>query len=225
MQKQRLGRTELMVSPVVYGSMIHSGESLATTREYIEEALDRGVNYFDVAPTYGDSQSLMGPALAPYREDVVLACKTTERECDAAQAELFTSLNALHTDYFDLYQIHALNSVEDVEAIFGAKGCMEGFVRAKQDGIIRNIGITVHSEEAALRALKLFDFDTIMFPFNWALGVLHEWGDRLAQVAKEKDLGVIAIKSLAHRNWRDEETRSIRNPGVSPSTQTAKKQR
>lgn len=205
MRRQRLGRTELKVSPIVYGAVINTGESIDNTKAYVSEAIDRGVNYFDVAPSYGDAQELLGPAIEPYRNEIVLACKTTERSCQGAQAELLESLNALHTDYFDIYQIHSLSSMEDVDAIFAPNGAMEAFVRAKRDGLIRNIGMSVHNEEAALRALELYDFDTIMFPLNWSLGINSGWGDRIAKKVQETDKGFIAIKSISHRTWREGE--------------------
>lgn len=207
MRRQRLGRTELKVSPIVYGAVINTGESIDNTKAYVSEAIDRGVNYFDVAPSYGDAQKLLGPAIEPYRNEIVLACKTTERSCQGAQAELLESLNALHTDYFDIYQIHSLSSMEDVDAIFAPNGAMEAFVRAKHDGLIRNIGMSVHNEEAALRALELYDFDTIMFPLNWSLGINSGWGDRIAKKVQETDKGFIAIKSISHRTWREGEER------------------
>lgn len=207
MRRQRLGRTELKVSPIVYGAVINTGESIDNTKAYVSEAIDRGVNYFDVAPSYGDAQKLLGPAIEPYRNEIVLACKTTERSCQGAQAELLESLNALHTDYFDIYQIHSLSSMEDVDAIFAPNGAMEAFVRAKRDGLIRNIGMSVHNEEAALRALELYDFDTIMFPLNWSLGINSGWGDRIAKKVQETDKGFIAIKSISHRTWREGEER------------------
>ena len=207
MRRQRLGRTELKVSPIVYGAVINTGESIDNTKAYVSEAIDRGVNYFDVAPSYGDAQELLGPAIEPYRNEIVLACKTTERSCQGAQAELLESLNALHTDYFDIYQIHSLSSMEDVDAIFAPNGAMEAFVRAKHDGLIRNIGMSVHNEEAALRALELYDFDTIMFPLNWSLGINSGWGDRIAKKVQETDKGFIAIKSISHRTWREGEER------------------
>lgn len=207
MQRQRLGRTELKVSPVVYGAVINTGETLEVTKGFVSEAIERGVNYFDVAPSYGDAQELLGPALAPHRNDIILACKTTERSCDGAQAELMDSLNALHTDYFDIYQIHSLSSMEDVDKIFAPHGAMEALMRAKKDGIIRNIGMSVHNEEAALKAMDLFDFDTIMFPLNWSLGINSGWGDRITKKAQETDKGMIAIKSISHRTWRDGEER------------------
>ncbi|MHB8971565.1 MAG: aldo/keto reductase [Pirellulaceae bacterium] len=120
---------------------------------FVAEAVDRGVNYFDVAPYYGNAQERLGPALQSYREKCFLACKTLERDAAGAAKELQRSLKLLKTDYFDLYQLHALMDVDEVEEAFGPGGAMETILKAQQDGKVRYIGFSAHSEEAAHAAM------------------------------------------------------------------------
>ncbi len=202
-----LGKTGLNVSAVVFGGIINMDESQAQADDYVAQAIDAGVNYFDVAPTYGDAEDRLGPALAPYRKDVFLACKTDQRGAKGAREKLEDSLRKLKTDHFDVYQLHALTTDEDLDRAFGPDGAMEVVLKAKRDGIIRNIGFSAHSEDVALRALSMFDFDTVLFPLNWALGINRGWGDRISETVKKKGIGLLGMKALVRRNWREGEAR------------------
>lgn len=202
-----LGKTGLSVSAVVFGGIINMDETQAQADNYVARAIDAGVNYFDVAPTYGDAEDRLGPALAPYRKDVFLACKTDQRGAKGAREKLEDSLRKLKTDHFDVYQLHALTTDEDLDRAFGPDGAMEVVLKAKRDGIIRNIGFSAHSEDVALRALSMFDFDTVLFPLNWALGINRGWGDRISEAVKEKGIGLLGMKALVRRNWREGEAR------------------
>ena len=202
-----LGKTGLNVSAVVFGGIINMDETQAQADDYVARAIDAGVNYFDVAPTYGDAEDRLGPALAPYRKDVFLACKTDQRGAKGAREKLEDSLRKLRTDHFDVYQLHALTTDEDLDRAFGPDGAMEVVLKAKRDGIIRNVGFSAHSEDVALRALSMFDFDTVLFPLNWALGINRGWGDRISEAAKEKGIGLLGMKALVRRSWREGEAR------------------
>ncbi|MCK4750051.1 MAG: aldo/keto reductase, partial [Bacteroidales bacterium] len=164
--------------------------------------------YFDVAPTYGNAEEMLGPALEPYRKDVFLACKTGERKKDGARKELEQSLKYLKTDYFDLYQLHAVTSLEDVETIFGTGGAMETFLEAREEGKVRYLGFSAHSVEAALALMEGFDFDTILFPFNFATWYAGNFGPQVMEKAKEKGMGILALKSMAWRPWEEGEERT-----------------
>ena len=207
MVKRALGKTGYEISPVVFGGIINTGETQADANRYVAYAAERGVNYFDVAPTYGDAEERLGEALLPYRKGIYLACKTTRRDAAGSREELEASLKTLRTDYFDNYQLHSIRTVADVEEAFAPGGIVETIEAAKKEGIIRRAGITVHSEENALRCLEMYDFDTVLFPMNWALGVLYGFGDRIAEVVKKKNIGLLCMKVFAHRMWRDGETR------------------
>ncbi len=202
-----LGKTGIRASAVVFGGIINMDETQQDANRYVAEAIGAGVNYFDVAPTYGDAEDRLGPALAPYRKDVYLACKTDQRLADGAREKLETSLRKLRTDHFDVYQLHALTTDEDLDRAFGTGGAMEVVLQAKRDGKILNVGFSAHSEDVALRALTMYDFDTVLFPLNWALGIRRGWGDRISQAVRERGIGLLGMKSLVRRNWRDGEAR------------------
>lgn len=197
MQKRVLGRTKEELSIVGFGGIIVTGESQHDANNYVAEAIDAGVNYFDVAPTYGDAQDKLGPALVGKRKNVFLACKTEDRTKDGSRALLEESLRKLNTDYFDLYQFHAVTTAEDVERIFGVNGAMETFLKAKQQGLIKHIGFSAHSEEAAMALMDRFDFDSILFPVNWANIMNSNFGPKVIARAKEKDMGILALKAMA----------------------------
>lgn len=220
MKKIRLGRTELMVYPVVYGALMHKDDSAETVQAYIDEAIEHGVNYFDVAPNYGNAEALMGPAIEKYRDDIILACKTTERSAEGAKRELLRSLELLRTDHFDVYQFHAINTMDDVNEIFAPGGALETFLWAKEEGLIHYIGMSIHNEEAGMAALERFDFDLFLWPLNWALNLTSDWGKQIEQAAKDGDRALIAMKVLAHRQWRENEKVTSENSWVRPLATT-----
>ena len=205
MKTQRLGRTGLEVHPLAFAGIIGMNETPEAARAYVDHAVDIGVNYFDIAPSYGNAEERVGPALKPHRADVYLACKSTERSAEGMRRELEQSLRLLETDYFDVYQLHALTTMEDLEALFAPGGGMETIARAKEEGKIRFVGFSAHSEEVSLAALERYDFDTILFPLNWALGLNTGWGDRIAEAARAGDRGLLAMKCLVSRMWREGE--------------------
>ncbi|MDD4097126.1 MAG: aldo/keto reductase, partial [Oscillospiraceae bacterium] len=112
MELRRLGRTGLSISPVIFGGIIEMNETPETAAHYVDFAIEAGVNYYDVAPAYGDAQERLGPALKKYRNDIYLACKTGKRDAEGAKQELLQSLELLQTDHFDVYQLHALLTQE-----------------------------------------------------------------------------------------------------------------
>ncbi|MCK4558334.1 MAG: aldo/keto reductase [Calditrichia bacterium] len=195
--KRKLGQTSEILSTIGFGGVLVDNEEQMTANNMIAKAFDRGINYFDVAPTYGNAEEKLGPALKPYRNQCFLACKTTEREKDGAEKELHASLKNLQTDHFDLYQLHAITTEEDVEKTFAPNGAMEVFLKAKQDGKVRYLGFSAHSEKAALLAMKKFDFDTILFPINFVCWFQGDFGPRVISKAIEKKMGILALKSLA----------------------------
>jgi len=205
--QRSLGRTGEKLSIIALGGIVVSKESQSVADQYVREAIDHGINYFDVAPTYGDAQDRLGPALIPFRKNVFLACKTTKRDRQGAEAELNQSLQILQTGHFDLYQLHGLTKPEEVEQAFGPAGAMETFLKAKKEGKIRFIGFSAHSEEAALLAMDKFDFDTILFPINFACLLKAGFGPKVIARAKEKKMGILALKILARQKWPEESMR------------------
>ena len=208
MQLRPLGKTGYMVSAVIFGGIISMNEGQQGSDRYVGWAVDHGVNYFDVAPSYGDAEERLGASLKPYRKDVFLACKTTQRLSADAQEEIERSLRLLHTDHFDLFQLHAVTTPDDVKTAFGPGGTMELLADLKKAGVLRKIGFSAHSEYAALEMLKLYDFDTVLFPTNYQLDMGQGFGRKLSALKKEKGFGLLGMKSIIERAWLDEKERA-----------------
>lgn len=205
MFKRTLGRTGAELSVVGFGGIICMNAEPSDCSYAVSQAVERGINYFDVAPSYGNAEERLGPALKPYRQNVFLACKTGKRTKDEAWAELRASLAHLQTDYLDLYQLHAVTTLEEVDIITGPGGALETFIEARQQGIVRWLGFSAHSEEAAIALMNRFNFDTILFPWNWVIWYKGHFGAQALATAQAKGLGRLALKSLAQRKWRDGE--------------------
>jgi aryl-alcohol dehydrogenase-like predicted oxidoreductase len=201
MQRRPYGNTGEELSIIAMGGIVVMGVEQSKADRTVREAFDRGVNYFDVAPTYGDAEERLGPALSGLRDRVFLACKTEKRTKDEADAALRESLRKLRTDHFDLYQLHALTSVDEVETCFGPGGAMETFVAAREAGLVRFLGFSAHSAEAALAALDRFAFDSVLFPFNYTAYLQAGFGPQVLEAAQRAGAARLALKAMARRNW------------------------
>ncbi|MBF8295973.1 MAG: putative oxidoreductase of the aldo/keto reductase family [Bacteroidetes bacterium] len=192
-----------MLSIVGFGGILCLGHSLRETSALVSEVRDRGINYFDVAPSYGggEAEEKLGPALEPYRSMVFLACKTMRRDAEGAQEDLERSLKRMRTDHFDLYQLHAVTAMKEVDEIFDDRGAIGTVVRAREKGLVRYIGFSAHSEEAALAMLDRFSFDSILFPFNIVCSANGHFGPRVMEHAKEKGVARLALKAMAYSPW------------------------
>jgi predicted aldo/keto reductase-like oxidoreductase len=157
------------LSVIGFGAIVLMGMEQRDANRIVAEVVDKGINYFDVAPSYGggEAETKLGPALAPHRKNIFLACKTMSRDAKGAREELERSLTRLQTDHFDLYQCHAVTMMEEVEQIFAPGGALEALVRAREEGKVRYLGFSAHSEEAAIAMLDRFHFDSILFPTNF----------------------------------------------------------
>jgi predicted aldo/keto reductase-like oxidoreductase len=217
-EKRSLGKTGEKLSMIGFGGIVVRDATSEQAAQRVKEAIDYGINYFDVAPTYGDAEVMLGPALAPYRKDVFLACKTTMRTRDDARKELETSLDRLETDHFDLYQLHAVTKMEDVDTIFGKGGAMETFLEAREEGKIRFIGFSAHSVEAAMALMDGFDFDTILFPINYATWHAGNFGPQVLERAKEKGMGILALKAMAKQPYTEDTQDSVPKCWYEPFT-------
>lgn len=201
MQTRQYGSTGENLSLIAMGGIVVMGAEQPAADRVVREAVDRGVNYFDVAPSYGDAEDHFGPALVGLRDRVFLACKTGHRTKTEAAAELRASLKRLRTDRFDLYQLHALTSVEDVETALGPGGAMEAFTEARDAGLVRYLGFSAHSPEAALLAMDRFPFDSVLFPFNFSAWMQTGFGPQVLEKAEEKGIARLALKAMAWRPW------------------------
>jgi len=219
MEKRILGRTGHRSTLITLGGAAVrptglSVQRLPNTREeseaFIKFALDHGVNHIDVAPTYGGgmAETILGRWVKEYRENLFLACKTNKRTKKEAAEELSRSLKNLQTDYFDLYQLHGLDDPEELRIALSEDGAMRAILEAKKQGLVKYIGITSHNPENILRALEAFDFDTVLLPVNYVLRAHPEPRNDYEPVlalAKKRNLGVIAMKSVAKGPWPTEE--------------------
>jgi aryl-alcohol dehydrogenase-like predicted oxidoreductase len=211
--RRKLGRTGEELSIVGFAGIVVMNNSQSFANNIVAEAVDRGINYFDVAPSYGDAQARLGPALEPYRKKVFLACKEGSGEeegdftRDSAAKTLDESLRQLRTDHVDLYQFHALSKMSQLEQIFGPNGAMEAFQAARKAGKLRFIGFSAHSVEVALAAMDRYNFDTILFPINFVLFSQAKFGPQVIERAREKGVGVMAIKGMAKTTWPESMSR------------------
>jgi aryl-alcohol dehydrogenase-like predicted oxidoreductase len=202
LSQREYGQTGVKLSIIGFGGIVVKDAEQQHANRVVAEAFEKGVNYFDVAPTYGDAELKLGPALEPYRKKVFLACKTTQRLREGASEELKRSLERLHTDYLDLYQLHAITDVvKDVDTVFAKGGAMEVFMEAKKQGQVRYLGFSAHSEQAALVAMDRYNFDSILFPVNFATFHKGSFGPKVIAAAKSKGLAILALKALARQQW------------------------
>ena len=210
--KRTLGKTGEKLSMIGFGGIVVMNEEPGAAANIVAEAVDRGINYFDVAPSYGDAQERLGPALAPYRENCFLACKPEGRMKDDSRAQLEQSLKLLKTDHVDLYQFHALTKMAELDKVLGPGGAMETMEAAKKEGKIRYIGFSVHSVETALAALDRYNFDTVLFPLNWDLVSQASFGPQILKKAQEKQMGILCLKSMAKTVWPADEKKEHPEP-------------
>lgn len=165
--RRPLGRTGHDSSVLAFGAAAFwSAADDAPVTAAVEEALARGVNHFDVAPSYGAAEARLGPAVAQYRARMFLACKTQERRQPKARDELHRSLDHLRTDRLDLYQAHAVSDAFDLERLLGPRGAIHAFEEARAAGLVRFLGITGHHCAVLRAAIERYPFDTVMFPLN-----------------------------------------------------------
>lgn len=207
MERRRLGATGHESSVLIYGAAALSEVDQDTADASIQEALDAGINHFDVAAGYGDAELRLGPWMSRIRSDVFLATKTEQREREAAWEEINRSLERLDTDSVDLLQLHSVGDVETLDAVTRPGGALDAALQAQQEGLVRYVGITGHTHQAPsthLEALRRHPFATVLTPLNVALWRIDAYrSDYLALVAevRRQGAGLMTIKTVARRNW------------------------
>lgn len=209
METRRFGKTGHSSSIAIFGAFAVSQASQAETDVIIDSVIKAGINHIDVAPSYGHAESRLGPWMARERERFFLGCKTAERTRDGAAEEMQRSLERLQVESFDLYQLHAITSLEELDQVTGPNGALEALIAARDSGLTCYIGITGHGvdvPEVFLEALSRYDFDSVMFPVNfiqYADPTYRQRAEELLKVCRQKDIGTMAIKSIAKRPWGD----------------------
>ena len=208
MERRRLGRTGHHSSVLIYGAAALAEVDQDTADASLAEALEAGVNHVDVAADYGDAELRLAPWAGRLRDQgVFVATKTGERDADAAWAGIQRSLERLGTDRVDLLQLHAVGDLETLDAVTRTGGALEAAVRAQDEGLVGQVGITGHTHHAPsthLEALRRHPFATVLTPLNAALwqvpGYRADWEALAAEVARQ-DAGLMTIKTVARRSW------------------------
>jgi predicted aldo/keto reductase-like oxidoreductase len=198
-----------MSTIVVFGAAALGKLSQAEADSVLEQLLEYGINHIDVAPSYGDAELRVGPWLEQHRDHFFLGCKTQLRRKGEAREELHRSLEHLRIDGFDLYQLHAVATMEDLDQCFAPGGSMEAIVEARQEGLTSHVGITSHGLEAPavqLAALERYDFDSLLFTLNFQMYADEAYRrdvTALLKIASERDIGTMVIKTWARGPWAD----------------------
>jgi predicted aldo/keto reductase-like oxidoreductase len=209
METRRFGRTGHLSTVAIFGAVSLGRISQDLADVAVQQVIDAGVNHIDIAPSYGEAELRLGPWMPKIRDQFFLGCKTTERTKEGATAEMRQSLERLQVDRFDLYQFHAVTTMEELDQIFSKGGALEAFLEARDEGLTNYIGITGHGFEAPVifqEALRRFDFDSILFPINfvqYAIPSYRHESQKLLQMANEKDVGIMAIKYITRGPWGD----------------------
>ncbi len=207
MQTRRFGRTAHMSTVAIFGAAAFWEVTQAEADAAMEKVIAAGVNHIDVAPSYSAAEARLGPWLAKERKRFFLGCKTLERTKTGAAAELRRSLERLRVDSFDLYQIHGITRLAELDAATGMGGALEAILAARDEGLTRFVGITGHGVDSPalfLEALRRFDFDSVLFPLNfvqYANPVYRREAEALLRECRARDVGVMVIKSVAKGPW------------------------
>ncbi len=205
MEHRRLGRLGRENSVLIFGGAALSEVSEEVADRAISLALEAGVDHFDTAADYGDSELHYGRWMPEIRDRIFLSTKTGEREKDAARRQIEASLERLRVDRVDLIQLHAVNDLEDLDR--ATRGALEAAVEAKEEGLVGAVGITGHGHEAPathLEALRRYPFDTVLTPWNYVLSADESYQrdfEALVVEVKRQDAGLMTIKTVSRRNW------------------------
>ncbi len=209
METRRFGRSGHLSAVAILGGAAFGNATPAESDAAMERVIAAGVNHIDIAPSYGHAEERLGPWLARERKRFFVGCKTTERTRQGAAEELRRSLGRLQVSAFDLYQIHAVTTFEELDMITARGGALEAMRDAREQGLTRFIGITGHGIDAPaiyLEALRRFDFDSVIFPLNfvqYANPVYRRNAEALLRECRARDVGVMLIKSICKRPWGD----------------------
>lgn len=208
MERRRLGRTGHDSSVAILGGAAFWQGSQEEADAGLRLADERGVNHLDIAPQYGGAEVAIGPFLPRVRDRWFVAAKTLRKHPEGVRAQLEETLERLRTDHLDLYQLHAVTSLDELETRTGAA---EVLIQARDEGVVGHIGITGHglgAPGAFVEALRRWDLDTVMLPVYgrvWADPVYRAAAEELLGLCQERDLGVMAIKAVARRPWSSDD--------------------
>jgi aryl-alcohol dehydrogenase-like predicted oxidoreductase len=206
-EMRRLGRLGHQSSVLIYGAAALGGVSQDVADASIQEALDGGINHFDVAASYGDAELRLGPWMSQIRGRIFLATKTGRRDRESAWQEINGSLERLQTDRVDLLQLHGIGDLGELDLATGSAGALKAAVRALDEGLVGAVGVTGHGPEAAqthLEALRRYPFATVLTPLNpvlWRDDTYRAAYRALVDETRRQDAGLMTIKTVSRRNW------------------------
>jgi aryl-alcohol dehydrogenase-like predicted oxidoreductase len=207
--KLLFGRTGHLSTRILFGAAALSQVTQEEADRTMEVLTQFGVNHIDTAASYGDAEIRLGPWIEKHRQEVFLATKTGDRTYQLAKESIQRSLKRMHTDHLDLIQLHAVIEDEEMETVLGPGGALEAAVEARQQGLLRFIGITSHTLHAPVihrRALERFDFDSVLLPYNYMLMQNPQYKadfETLEAICRQKNVAMQIIKTAQRRPWGD----------------------
>ena len=205
------GRTGHDSSRVIFGAAALAAMRQDRADRVLSGVLEHGINHIDTAASYGDSELRLAPGLEEHRKEVFLATKTIERSAANAREGLQRSLERLRVDQVDLIQMHNLVDEDGWRTAMGPGGALEGLIAARDEGLVRFIGVTGHGTRAAemhLRSLERFDFDSVLAPYNFTMMQSPEYArdfEALLSLCEERSVAVQTIKAVARRRWSEQD--------------------
>lgn len=208
--KMNFGRTGHASTRLLFGAAALASVTQAEAEATLDLLLEHGINHIDTAASYGEAERRIGPWLERHRGEFFLATKTEERRRQGARESLHRSLELLHTDHVDLFQIHNLSTQEEWEVALGSGGALEAFVEARQEGLTRFIGVTGHGTGIARlhkAALERFDFDSVLLPYSYIMMQNPQYAadfTALLGVCQPRNVAVQTIKSITRAPWSDQ---------------------
>ena len=206
-EKRPFGRTGHMSSVIIFGAAALGSVTQAEADETLDQLLEYGINHIDTAASYGNAEERIGPWMAQYRKNFFLATKTGERSYAKARNEIHQSLARLRVDSFDLIQLHNLGHPDEWDEAMGDNGALKAAIEARQEGLVRFIGVTGHGLNIPafhLRSLNHFDFDSVLLPYNFVMKQDNKYisdFEALLKLCAERQVAVQTIKSITCGPW------------------------
>jgi len=210
-EKMPFGRTGHESTRTIFGAAALGRVSQEKADAVLETATSYGLNHIDTAASYGDSELRLAPFLAHHRDSVFLASKTGDRTYEEARASIRRSLERLGVDHLDLIQLHNLVDPDEWSTALGPGGALEAAIEAREQGLVRFIGVTGHGSRVAemhLKSLERFPFDSVLLPYNFTMMNQAEYAadfEALFRVCQERGVAMQTIKSIARRRWQGED--------------------
>jgi aryl-alcohol dehydrogenase-like predicted oxidoreductase len=208
-KKQPFGRTGHQSTRTLFGAAALGSVTQEQADKTLQVLFDYGINHIDTAASYGDAELRIGPWMEKYRDDFFLATKTEKRTYEGAWDELRRSLERMRVDHVDLWQMHVLIKPDEWETAMGPGGALEAFVEARDQGLVRFLGVTGHNWNVAamhMKSLEHFDFDSVLLPYNYVMMQNAQYAadfNALVEMCEERNVVVQTIKSIARGPWGD----------------------